>query len=187
MPERGRLGEVLEDVMRRHNLERRARQWRALGVWAEVVGKDIARNAWPVRVRDGVLLVGVANHAWAQTLHLMRAAIVEALNARLGADALREMQVRVTGRDQRRAAADAEDHAPRRTALPPLTREEQARVREIVAGVTDPELKAKVRRAAAGLMRLRRLREAQGRRRCPRCGRAYAARERTCPACAGRR
>ncbi|UCH34336.1 MAG: DUF721 domain-containing protein [Armatimonadota bacterium] len=188
MLERGRLGEVLDDVMRRHNLARRARQWGALSVWAEVVGKDIARNAWPIRVRDGVLLVGVANHVWAQTLHLMRAAILEALNARLGEEVLREMHVRVTVRDKRTAAArDAGDSTERRSALPPLTREEQERVREIAASVTDPELRAKVRRAAAGLLRLRRLRDTQGRRRCPRCGRPLAAPGRTCSACAAGR
>jgi len=232
MIERQRLGELIKEVIRRHRLDRRAAQQAALGLWPEVVGHHIARNAWPLGVREGVLLVGAANHAWAQTLHLMRAQIVDAVNARIaqlagagssapglpsGQDApgpagdvetpecgcaalperasrapsaalLRDMKVRVARREQRPGVAStAADTTHKRGPLPPLTREDQQRVRDLAAVIEDPELRVKVARAAAGLLRLRRQREAQGWHPCPRCGRSFRGHGRTCPACAARR
>jgi hypothetical protein len=179
MMRRERFGDLLHEILRHHNLDRRIRQHAALGLWDEVVGPDIARNAWPLGVRGGALVVGAVNHAWAQTLHLMRTALLEALNARIGADALRDLQVRVARRGQPRAA-----RAPsRREALPPLTRAEQQRVRDLTAAIEDPALRARVAVAAAGLMRFRRLRQAQGWHPCSRCGRSFRGRGRTCPAC----
>jgi len=161
------------------------RQRAAMDLWPQVVGADIARNSWPLTVRDGVLHVGVANHAWAQTLHLMGAAITQALNAAAGEEALRDIKVSVTER-ARRAGASARPvgRAPGASELPPLTREQQHQVRELTAQIEDPALRAKVRRAVAGLLRLRRLREAQGERPCPRCGRPLVGSGRACPACA---
>ncbi|MCJ7810205.1 MAG: DUF721 domain-containing protein, partial [Desulfobulbaceae bacterium] len=37
-------------------------------VWNEVVGPDIAENASPVQIKDGVLKVAVANALWLQDL-----------------------------------------------------------------------------------------------------------------------
>lgn len=185
MKKRGHLGELIKGLLRQHDLERRVRQHQAMDLWPEVVGADIARNAWPLGVRDGVLLVGVVNHAWAQTLHLMSVVIIEAVNSRLEESALRDLQVRVTGHGHRsRRASGADQDRPRRPSPPALTREEQERVRDLTSGIEDPELKAKVRRAAAGLMRLRRWREAAPQRACARCGRPFSGTGRVCPACA---
>jgi predicted nucleic acid-binding Zn ribbon protein len=186
--ERGHLGELLRGVMRRHNLERRVRQRAAMDLWPQVVGPDIARNSWALTVRDGVLHVGVANHAWAQTLHLMRVAITQALNAAAGEEVLRDIRVSVTERARHphpraRPAGDT----PRTSEPPSLTRDQQRQVRDLTARIEDPALRAKVRRAVAGLLRLRRLREAQGARPCARCGRLHSGRGRICPGCAPRR
>ena len=185
---RQRLGDLLQEVMRRHHLDDRVRQRAAMGLWPEVVGADIARNAWPLGVRDRVLVVGASNHAWVQTLHLMRAPILEALNARIGGDVLRELQVRVARRERPAGAESRPDHGPaQREPLPPLTRAEQQRVRDLTAAIEDPALREKVGRAVAGLMRLRRLRQAQGWRQCSRCGRSFVGRGRVCPGCVKRR
>jgi hypothetical protein len=215
MIERQRLGQLIKDILRRHDLDRRAAQQAAVGLWAETVGQHIARNAWPLGVREGVLLVGAANHAWAQTLHLMRAQILDALNARLAevdrgpqsaagspgeprSPLLRDIKVRVArGPKCAVRTADGQRATARgsRPPLPPLTPEEQQRVRDLAAAVEDPDLRARVARAAAGLLRRRRAREAQssargkreGLRSCARCGRVLVGRGRTCAACAARR
>ena len=185
MTSRGHLGGLLDEVLRRHNLDRRARAQSAIALWPEIVGKDIARNAWPISVAQGTLLVGATNHAWAQTLHLMKQALLDAFNARIGDDTLRDIQVRVTSRG--RSAPPAPASAPDRAQLPALTREDQQRIRQLTDTIADAELRGKVRRAAVGLIRLRRWREAQGWRRCARCGRALPAKRRVCSACAGGR
>ena len=190
---RRRFGDLLQDLLRRHNLDRRVRQRAAVGLWAEVVGADIARNAWALGVREGVLIVGAANHAWAQTLHLMRGSLLPALNARIGEEVLHDLQVRV-GRRPAQRGTPREAPRPVGEALPPLTRAEQQRVRQLTAAIEDPELRTRVAAAAAGLMRLRRLREAQGWRPCRSCGRSFLPRSdrgrgrgHDCPACIKRR
>jgi hypothetical protein len=157
-----RLGELLNGVMRRYNLERRARQRAAITLWPEVVGPGIARNCWPLGVRDGVLLVGAANHAWVQTLHLMRAAIAEALNARIGEEAVRDIHVRVADRVQRPGGARGRPRSPA-VELPPLTSRQQELVRDLAARIEDPQLQSKVRGALTGLLRLQQLREGRPR------------------------
>jgi predicted nucleic acid-binding Zn ribbon protein len=187
MTSRGHLGELLDELMRRYSLDRRARAQSAITLWPEVVGRDIARNAWPTGVAEGTLRVAVSNHAWAQTLHLMRGSLLEALNVRIGGDVLREIQVRVGTRSQPSPAArESQNPAPGNAAPPALTREDRERIRELTDGIADAELRARVRRAATGLVRLRRWREAQRQRRCPSCGRFVSGRRRMCPACAGR-
>jgi predicted nucleic acid-binding Zn ribbon protein len=187
MTSRGHLGELIDDVLRRHNLDRRARAQSAVTLWPEIVGADIARNAWPISVAQGTLLVGAANHAWAQTLHLMKQTLLEALGARIGADTLSDIQVRVTPRPRTAPATREQASAPERAQLPRLTREDQQRIHQLTDTIADAELRRKVRRAAIGLMRLRRWREAQGRRCCARCGRPLLSRRRVCPACAAGR
>ncbi len=184
-----RLGELLRGVMRRYNLERRARQHAAINLWPEVVGAGIARNCWPLGVRDGVLLVGAVNHAWAQTLHLMRPAITEALNARVGEEVVREINVCVVDRAQRpEAGGGARRPRPTEPAEPPpLTCRQQQLVRELTARIEDPPLQAKVRGALTALLRLQRLRESQPQRACARCGGPLAGRGKWCAACAARR
>jgi hypothetical protein len=182
--ENGRLGEILRGLMRRHHLERRLRQRAAIQLWPAVVGADIARNCWPLLVRDGVLTVGAVNHAWAQTLQLMSTQIVEAFNQRAGESVLREIKVRVGDRAQRPPPASRAVAAP--PAAPPLTPEQRARVRELSAHIEDPQLRAQVGRALAGLMRGRRAREAQRGRVCARCGREFAGRGRCCRGCAAK-
>lgn len=188
MKSHGQIGDLVNQVIRRHQLDRRVRQSAAMHVWAEVVGRDIARNAWPSSVRDGVLHVRAANHAWVQTLHLMRAQIVDALNARLGEQVLNDIRITASGPRTRAVPAGGADagEIPRQP-LPPLTREERERLRDLAAPIEDGELRARVMRAAAGLIRLRRLRETQGWRACRRCGHRFRGRGHTCPACTRRR
>src|SRR5437016_220805 len=53
--------------------------------WAELVGEQIARNAFPARVaRDGTLHVNTSSSSWAFELTQLRATILERLQAELG-------------------------------------------------------------------------------------------------------
>jgi predicted nucleic acid-binding Zn ribbon protein len=53
-------------------------------IWEEAVGGTIARNAWPVSLKDGVLTVGVSSEAWARALAQREAELVGRLSERLG-------------------------------------------------------------------------------------------------------
>jgi predicted nucleic acid-binding Zn ribbon protein len=63
-------------------------------VWELATGSAIAAAAHPTAERDGVLTVTCDAAVWAQELHLMAGDLVPALNAALGAEAVRELRCR---------------------------------------------------------------------------------------------
>jgi predicted nucleic acid-binding Zn ribbon protein len=65
-------------------------------VWEPTTGAAIASAARPTAERDGVLTVTCAAAVWAQELHMMAGDLVPALNAALGAEAIRELRCRTT-------------------------------------------------------------------------------------------
>jgi predicted nucleic acid-binding Zn ribbon protein len=63
-------------------------------VWEPTAGPAIAAAARPTAERDGVLTVTCDAAVWAQELHLMAGDLVPALNAAIGAQAVRELRCR---------------------------------------------------------------------------------------------
>jgi predicted nucleic acid-binding Zn ribbon protein len=63
-------------------------------VWELTTGPAIASAARPTAERNGVLTVTCDAAVWAQELHMMAGELVPALNAALGAEAIRELRCR---------------------------------------------------------------------------------------------
>jgi predicted nucleic acid-binding Zn ribbon protein len=63
-------------------------------IWELATGPAIAAAARPSAERDGVLTVTCDAAVWAQELHMMAADLVPALNAAIGAEAIRELRCR---------------------------------------------------------------------------------------------
>ena len=63
-------------------------------VWELTTGPAIASASRPTGERDGVLTVTCDAAVWAQELHMMAGDLVPALNAALGAEAIRELRCR---------------------------------------------------------------------------------------------
>ena len=68
-------------------------------VWFDVVGPQVASSATVRRLRGSVLDLEVSSDAWATELTYLAAAIIEKLNAKLGAGTVSEIRV-----DRRRKA-----------------------------------------------------------------------------------
>jgi len=118
------VGEVLNRVLQRLDPEQELRAYRVWTIWAQEVGPTIARRAQPTQVRNGVLVVTVATHAWMQELQFMKDTLRERLNARLGAPVLRDIFF-VAGRVEAPAPAEPPtegepEPAPPLAALPAL-------------------------------------------------------------------
>jgi predicted nucleic acid-binding Zn ribbon protein len=60
--------------------------------WPEAAGAAVAAEARPVAERDGVLTVACRSSLWAHELQLMGPAVVDRLNAALGAARVRELR-----------------------------------------------------------------------------------------------
>jgi predicted nucleic acid-binding Zn ribbon protein len=85
------VGPLLRRLLQRHGLDRRLEEYRAVGLWPEVVGPMIAAQSRAVEVRDGTLFVHVDSNVWMQELGILRDEIVTRLNARLGAPHVRKI------------------------------------------------------------------------------------------------
>ena len=75
--------------------------------WPDLVGANVGANSRPVRLRDGVLTVAVADPAWATQLRFLEATLVSRLQAELGVDSLSAIEVRVRPESLRSRPGDA--------------------------------------------------------------------------------
>ena len=134
-----RAGDLLDTLLAGWGLETRLQQYRALVVWDEVVGPQIAARTRPEKIRDGVLEVCVDQPTWMQQLQLLKPQILAKLNTRLGDAPLRELYLK----RGKVAAPAAAVRAPRlplwRSAT--LTAEELGDLRQLLSGVQDAELR----------------------------------------------
>lgn len=71
----------------------------AQDAWPAAVGERIAREAEPVRERDGTLTVSCRAATWAQELDLIQAELLSALNSALAPPGLRRLRF-VVGPDR---------------------------------------------------------------------------------------
>jgi predicted nucleic acid-binding Zn ribbon protein len=63
--------------------------------WDEIVGADAARHVRPSAIRGAVLETEADSSVWVQTLRLRAPEILARLEAALGADAPRELWIRI--------------------------------------------------------------------------------------------
>ena len=86
---------ALEDL--RERLAPRTTLALVQAAWPAAVGDAIAREARPVREREGVVEVACASAVWAQELDLMAPSLTERLNASLGAPRVRSLRCSIGG------------------------------------------------------------------------------------------
>lgn len=117
-----------------------------VAAWPEVVGAEIARNAWPARIsRDGTLHVATSSSTWAFELTHLEIEVRERLGARLGEGVPKQLRF-APGPLPAPAPASAEDAAPE----PPAVRPETRRHAEMLtAEIENEELRKRVAEAAA--------------------------------------
>ena len=86
-----RLGAVLDQSLKRFDLSQRLDEYGVWPIWNDVVGKTIARNAQPEKIRNGTLFVKVTSPVWMQQLQFMKEMIVDKINQRLDCAAVKNL------------------------------------------------------------------------------------------------
>src|SRR2546427_10520687 len=86
-----KLGAVLDKSLKRLELSPRLDEYGVWPIWNDVVGKPIARNAQPEKIRNGTLFVKVTSPVWMQQLQFMKEMIAEKLNQRLKTDVVKNI------------------------------------------------------------------------------------------------
>ena len=117
-----------------------------VGAWPELVGEEVARNAWPARIaRDGTLQVHTSSSAWAFELGQLAPTILERLRETLPKSPLKALRFAV-GNLPEAELTTAERAGPEAPRPGP---KERAAAAELTSSLTDPELRDLVARAAA--------------------------------------
>jgi hypothetical protein len=113
--------------------------------WPEVVGEQISRNAWPLRMgKDGTLHVATASATWAFELDRMRLEIAERLEEALGESAPKELRFRPGPVPEPPAPAASDSPSPTLEPTPEVRQEAAS----AAAAIGDPELREIVEKAA---------------------------------------
>ena len=128
-----RLGEVLGNSLKRLDLSYRLSEYGVWPVWNEVVGKTIAANAQPEKIRNGTLFVKVTSSVWMQQLQFMKEMIAEKLNHRLNREVVKNIFF-VVGR------IDSPEPSETPTSTPPIDQEPKID-QQFLESVSDPELR----------------------------------------------
>jgi len=89
-----RAGDLVDKMLQGIGLDERLHQYRALIIWEEVVGPQIAARTRPIRIRDGILEINVDQPTWMQQLQLMKPKILAQLNAELGKATIKDLYLK---------------------------------------------------------------------------------------------
>ena len=130
-----RVGEVLGNSLKRLDLSFRLSEYGVWPVWDEVVGKTIAANAQPEKIRNGTLFVKVSSSVWMQQLQFMKDMIAEKLNQRLSREVVKNVFFVVGRIDPPRAAEKVAE------ASTPAVEEDPQIDPHFLDSVSDPELR----------------------------------------------
>ena len=95
MAEPERAGNILDRLTNKMGIAARLESEKAVVLWGEVVGKDIARRARAVSVRNQILFVVVQNPAWLQELSLLKEGIIEKVNSLVGRQVIKDIVFRI--------------------------------------------------------------------------------------------
>jgi predicted nucleic acid-binding Zn ribbon protein len=71
--------------------------------WEGIVGPHVAGHARPLTLRDGVLVIGVDQPAWATELTHLKADLLRRIGEATGSPEVTEVRVRVSGPTPRRS------------------------------------------------------------------------------------
>jgi predicted nucleic acid-binding Zn ribbon protein len=142
------LAAVLDKSLKRLELSTRLDEYGVWPVWNDVVGKPIARNAQPEKIRNGTLFVKVTSPVWMQQLQFMREMIAEKLNQRLRTEVVKNIFF-VVGRIDVESAPDVPKTAPEQKRGSVERRPDEG----FLESVKDPEIRQTFERLLKGYTR----------------------------------
>ena len=135
-----RVGDVLGISLKRLDLSSRLDEYGVWPIWNDVVGKAIAINAQPEKIRNGTLFVKVTSPVWMQQLQFMKQMIAEKLNQRLKREIVKNIFF-VVGR------IDFPTPPETTTAVPLATIDQEPQIdQQFLETITDPELRQAFKR-----------------------------------------
>ena len=85
------VGQIINDLLQKENLDVALDEHRASALWPQIVGDGINRYTISRSVRDGVMTVRLSSASLANELMLIRASIIQRINEALGREIIHEI------------------------------------------------------------------------------------------------
>jgi predicted nucleic acid-binding Zn ribbon protein len=85
------IGEIINDLLKKENLDVALDEHRASALWPQIVGDGINRYTIRRYVKDGVMTVYMSSAALANELMLNRATLIQRINEALGREIIHEI------------------------------------------------------------------------------------------------
>ncbi len=146
-----RAGDLVDKLLTGFGLDERLHQYKALIIWEDVVGPQIAARTRPVRIREGVLEINVDQPAWMQQLQLMKPKILAQLNAELGKAAIKDLYLK---RGKVNVHPDKPKEPPPAWRMVQLDETEKKQVEDLLSAVENTELRDEMEKFLQKQMRL---------------------------------
>jgi hypothetical protein len=138
-----RIGDAVKDQLNRFGSA--GAMTDVVAAWPDLVGSQVAANAWPARIaRDGTLLVNASSSAWAFELGQLEGEILPRLQEALGSAAPKRLRFAPGPLPELSAEAAATPVEP----LPEPTAEQAREAHEWAAAIDSEELRKTVEKAA---------------------------------------
>jgi len=136
--------QLLCELLARQGMGEKLEEYRVWLVWEACVGPQIASQARPLRLRDGVLEVRVSQPVWMQQLQLLKPQLLAKLNQRLDSAPLKDIYLKRGSLNP--ATAEEDVLPPLRWRQTTLDDEERTAIEAAAAGLHDDELRTRLQR-----------------------------------------
>ena len=85
------VGQIINDLLQKENLDVALDEHRASALWPQIVGDGINRYTISRSVKNGVMTVRLSSASLANELMLIRASIIQRINEALGREIIHEI------------------------------------------------------------------------------------------------
>ena len=139
-----RLGNVLQGILKEHNIFFDSEEQRLLEVWQKAVGPQISVQTRPDRLKRNTLFVKVSSSVWMHQLHILKQDIIEKINQLLGKELITNIHFSIG-----EIPSAMPTNSYRSSFSPdsyPLRAKDKKLIEKSISSVADPELKEILRR-----------------------------------------
>lgn len=139
-----KAGDILGKLLRNLGVDSFAKEHKVFAVWDEAVGEPLCKNARPVAVHYGSLIVAVRDSAWIQELQFMKGDLKKRLNKHLGKGVITDIRFKLGSWEEEPEKAGISGDPQDETPPPEPDEETKAQAQEAVADIHDPRLRERM-------------------------------------------
>jgi len=94
MPTADKLSDIIENYIKEKKLKSKLNSSKIFNYWEEIVGKEIAKNSKPEKLKNKILYISTSNPIWATELSLLSQELIKKINEFLKEEAVTSLKVK---------------------------------------------------------------------------------------------